>query len=329
MDKKDLRKKNLELLREALRRLRQASKPRLASETGLSVVTVNALMQTLLDTKEAEAVEEAVSIGGRPARQFRFCGERRMALACYMYEEAGRHKMMVFLVNLLGEIVEQREIYPKDVTKDIFPGNLGPILKEYPRIALAVVGMPGTEVNGTLEVVDYPALKGMPFSKWLSAELNRPVYFTNSIHAAVAGSANLFGETVVEETVVGVYWPGSTPPEAAILLGGKLYKGRDGIAGEMGHRFQKEWQPPRDAVREAARVVTLMTKTWNPHGMILYHEKLSMGDLPRIMELCSRELPAKFLPTIVIRPDILEDYGQGVYALAEEYLEHGRASSWR
>ena len=56
MDKKDLRLKNLQLLRDALRKLRQASKPRLAEETGLSVVTVNALMQTLLEKNEAEPV---------------------------------------------------------------------------------------------------------------------------------------------------------------------------------------------------------------------------------------------------------------------------------
>ena len=73
MDKKDLRRKNLELLRGALKKLRQASKPRLAEETGLSVVTVNALMQTLMEKKEAEPVTEAVSIGGRPAQQYRFC----------------------------------------------------------------------------------------------------------------------------------------------------------------------------------------------------------------------------------------------------------------
>ena len=320
MDKKDLRQRNLQLLRDALRKLRQASKPRLAEEIGLSVVTVNALMQTLLEKHEAEPVTEATSTGGRPAQQFRFCGERRLALACYLYEENGRSKMVVFVVNLLGEIVEQREICPEEVTKEVFLSALRPFLGKHPQIASVVVGMPGAEVNGTLEVVDYPALKGMPFSRWLSAELNRPVHFTNDIHAAVAGSGNLFGKTVVEEVVVGVYWPRNAPPEAGILLKGKLYTGRDGIAGELGHRFQKEWQPPRDAVREAARVIVLMVRTWNPHGMILYHEKLRMEDLPRILELCSREIPAKFLPTIVIRPDIREDYGQGIYALAGEYL---------
>ncbi|MBQ1336284.1 MAG: ROK family protein [Selenomonadaceae bacterium] len=320
MDKKDLRLKNLQLLRDALRKLRQASKPRLAEETGLSVVTVNALMQTLLEKNEAEPVTEAVSIGGRPAQQYRFRGERRMALACYMYEENGHAKMVAFVENLLGEIVEQQEVCPEQVTKDIFPTALRPLLKKYPQTTLVVVGMPGSEVNGTLEVVDYPALKGMPFSKWLAAELDRPVYFTNDIHAAVAGSGNFFGKTVEEETVIGVYWPQNSPPDAGILLRGKLYAGRDGIAGELGHRFQREWQPPRDAVREAARVVSLMTRIWNPHGMVLYNEKLRMEDLSRIIEICSREIPAKFLPTIVIRRDIREDYGQGIYALAGSYL---------
>ena len=320
MDKKDLRQRNLELLRKALKKLRQASKPRLAEETGLSVVTVNALMQTLLERKEAESVTESTSTGGRPAQQYRFCGERRMALACYMYEENGRAKMMIFLENLLGEIVEQKEVCPEKVTKDIFPRELRPFIVKYPQTMLVVVGMPGIEVNGTLEDTEYPALKGMPFSKWLSAELDRPVHLTNDIHAAVAGSGNLFGETVVEETVVGVHWPPNHPPEAGILLRGKLYTGRDGIAGALGNWTQKEWQPPRDAVREAARVVVLMVRIWNPHSMILYNEKLRMDDLPRVLELCSREIHAKFLPTVVIRSDILEDYGQGVYALAGEYL---------
>ncbi|MBR4695206.1 MAG: ROK family protein [Selenomonadaceae bacterium] len=321
MDKKDLRRRNLQMLREALRKLRQASKPRLAEETGLSVVTVNSLMHLLLEKNEAEPVMEATSTGGRPARQYRFRGERRLAIACYMYAENNRDMMVVFVVNLLGEIVEQKEVYPEAVTKEIFPAALQPLLKKYPQTALVVVGMPGTEINGSLDVVDYPALKGMPFSRWLSAELNRPVHFTNNIHAAVAGSGSLFGKTVVDEVVVGVYWAEDSPPEAGIFLKGKLYTGRDGIAGELGHRFQKEWQPPKDAVREAVRVILLMIRTWNPHGMILYNDKLRMEDLPRILELCGREIPARFLPTVVVRPDIREDYGQGVYALAGKYLE--------
>lgn len=320
MDKKDLRRKNLDLLRNALKKLQQASKPRLAEEIGLSVVTVNALMQTLLERKEAEPVTEARSTGGRPAQQFRFCGGRKMALACYMYAENGRAKMVIFLENLLGEIVEQKEVYPETVAKDIFPAALRPFIKKYPQIMLVVVGMPGTEVNGTLEITDYPDLRGMPFSKWLSAELDRPVRFINDIHAAVAGSGTLFGKTVAEETVIGVHWPQNGPPEAGILIGGRLYMGRDGIAGALSHWAQKEWQPPRDAVREAVRVAVLLVRTWNPHSMILYSERLRMEDLPRILELCSREMPAKFLPTMIIRPDILEDYGQGIYALAGDCL---------
>ena len=320
MDKKDLRRRNLQLLRDALRKLRQASKPRLAQETGLSVVTVNALMQLLLERKEAEPVTEATSTGGRPAQQYRFRGERRLAIACYLYEENGRAKMVAFVENLLGEIMEQQEFYPEAVTKEIFPAALRPLLGKYPQTTAIVVGMPGTEINGTLEAVEYPALRGMPFSRWLTAEVDRPVYFTNDLHAAVAGSANLFGKTVVDETVIGVYWSQKDPPGAGILLRGKLYMGRDGIAGELGRRFQREWQPPRDPIREAARLIVLMTRTWNPHGMILYNEGLRMEDLSRILEICSREIPAKFLPTVVVRPDIREDYAQGIYALAGEYL---------
>ena len=48
MDKKDMREKNQELILCALRRLKKSSKPNLAKETGLSVVTVNAHLDALI-----------------------------------------------------------------------------------------------------------------------------------------------------------------------------------------------------------------------------------------------------------------------------------------
>ena len=54
MDRNDLRSRNLELLRSALRSLRVVTKPQAAEVTGLSVVTVNTLMQELMEAGEAK-----------------------------------------------------------------------------------------------------------------------------------------------------------------------------------------------------------------------------------------------------------------------------------
>ena len=56
MDKKDLRKHNLQKVRQALRALKQATKPQLAERTGLSAMTVNTLVKLL--QRESELVSQ-------------------------------------------------------------------------------------------------------------------------------------------------------------------------------------------------------------------------------------------------------------------------------
>ena len=103
MDKSGLRQQNISLLRRTLKELRLATKPQLAEASGLSVVTVNSLLKELVERDEAQALTEASSTGGRPATQYQFQAERRLALVGYMYEQAGADQLYIMLINLLGE----------------------------------------------------------------------------------------------------------------------------------------------------------------------------------------------------------------------------------
>ena len=63
----------------ALKELKFATKPQLAEHTGLSVVTINSLMKTLLDQQEVMEEKETLTQGGRPAAIYSLNKNHKMA----------------------------------------------------------------------------------------------------------------------------------------------------------------------------------------------------------------------------------------------------------
>lgn len=326
MDKKDLRSRNLLLLRKALQGQQRLTKPQAAVATGLSVVTVNSLMQELVAEGEAMLIEEAASSGGRPAQCYAFCAEKRLALTAYMHEKAGKDTLFIAVLDLLGRVVERQELQPEHVDLALFSTVLKPYFRRYPQLAVVLVGLPGMEVHGRLAVIDYPALQDLAFCQQLQEILQCPVYLENDINAAVLGYTAKLGEAAAQETVVGIYLPQNYPPGAGISLQGRIYKGRDGMAGEIGNRL-RFWSGDgiiagQDAavLARIAELVVLFTVTWNPHRLVLYRETLQPGDLRAIQTLAAGTFAAEFLPALEVKASIYEDYGRGIQQLAMAYL---------
>lgn len=328
MDKNGLRQQNLSLLRRTLKELRLATKPQLSEASGLSVVTVNSLVKELVERDEAQVVEEVSSTGGRPAVQYRFYAERRLALVGYMYEQAGVDQLYVMLVNLLGEpLTLLQERFPAvRVDMDFLVGVLRPYLQQYPAISTVLIGLPGVETAGRLKVVDYPALMDCAFSEEMSSRLQKPVQMVNDINATVVGLGASLGAVSQKETVLGVYWPQDYPPGAGILIRGQLYTGRDGVAGEIGHRFGRPGRVKQQVSHQAEvmEMTELLTRMWNPHRLVFYDEQLTEAAIAEIQAGCRGRIPIRFLPELSLRTSIHQDYRRGMCLLAESLLENGR-----
>lgn len=320
MDKKDLRDKNLEILHTALKKLRLASKPQLAKFSGLSVVTVNTLLQELLAADEAIETKETSSCGGRPAQQYRFNAEKKVALSVCMNEKNGSDTMFIAVINLLGITLEYAEIPLKKVTIEAFKKNLIPYITQYPQTEIIFMGLPGFEIHGRL-IIDYPELQNINFCECLEEKLGRPVYLENDINAAIAGYGYSLGNESLSETIIGIFFPQKYLPGAGILQSGRLYKGRNGAAGEIGAYFKYAGAyKTTDDLRKAADAILLFTRTWNPDRIVIYNEALHPEKINKVIELCEQEIPAEFLPPIVIKQNMYEDYGMGICRLATECL---------
>lgn len=325
MNRKDLRNHNLKKLCSALRALKKATKPQLAEYTGLSVMTVNTLVKILQERGEVELLDDflpsASEEGGRPARQYRYIDDRLLALVMCFYEEAGENIMESSVENLLDETVFSEKIVCQDISLDFLKKTVKRYQGKYPQLALVMAGLPGVEVDGAMDVIDYPTLKGLRVRDQLQAAAGMPVYLVNDINAAVSGYGMTLGDTVRQETVIGIYWPEQYPPGAGILLNGELYKGRDGLAGEISFAFDRSsYIPQGNMVEQVAEKIVGFVRFWNPHRLVLYHEGITSAMDMEIHDACADFIPERFLPELILGRPLREDYRRGIRALAGQYL---------
>ncbi len=329
MDKKDVRSGNIALLRNLLKSMRQATKPQLAKASGLSVVTVNAIMKVLTESGEAVATEVAPSTGGRKALIYVFRADRRLSLTAYTTavalptdEEsaagAGNLKLTVAVHDIFGEKKDGGEFMLNELTPAALAEILLPFTQKYPQIPMLVLGFDGKTATNMEDAVDY---RDIPFDRQLTAKLERQVKIISETEAAAANAEHFFGKPVAEGVVVTVNWPLLMPPVASIMIGGEIFRGRDGIAGAIGRRFfGTAYHKPLDIVREAARTIVTLTRVLNPHGIILYGEDFADDTAAAVTERAVREIPEKYLPNFAVRQDIAEDYAAGIVKLAGKYL---------
>lgn len=327
MNRKDVRNHNLQKIRSALRSLRQATKPQLSEHTGLSVMTVNTLVKILQERGEVELMADflpsASEEGGRPARQYRYLADRLLALTLCFYEEDGGNRMAASVENLFGDVVFSEKITCPDVSLAFLRESIHRYQEQYPQLTLVIMGLPGVEVDGAMAVIDYPALKGVRLREQLASAAGLPVYLVNDINAAVLGYGMSLGKTSQQETVVGIYWPQHYPPGAGILLNGRLYRGRDGLAGEISCIFDRSVYEPTDiSAAQVAEKIVSFVRFWNPHRMVLYIEGITPECEAEIRSLCADSLPARFMPELVLGRPLREDYRRGIHALAGNFLEN-------
>lgn len=316
---------NLNLLRKVMKRRKKASKPQLAELTGLSVVTVQSLVKVLLERGEIFEDEIIPSSGGRPAATYRFNGEYRLALVIYMHEKIGRDVIFVEVDNLFGESLEKAEIVLPEISMADFDEIIERYIAQYPEIQVIAFGLPGTEVNGKLMMMDYKRLEGQAFTAHFQERFHLPVVFENDINAAVAGYCYIH-EAQGEECVVGIYFPCKYPPGTGIFLNGSLYKGRDGFAGEIEYLpIGVDWkrfdhQAP-DRHEMISKLILAITSLYNPDRVVLYGECLSDAIVEEVLLTCKRSIKEMLLPKMVVSRKFNEDFATGVQRIALNILE--------
>lgn len=316
---------NLNKVRSALKEVNTATKPQLAELTGLSVVTINSLISTLLDEGEVLPDTMLTSDGGRPAASFRYNSEFRMALVIYMHEYRGRDTAFYRVVNLRGEVVERSEQSIPSVDVDSFDAHIEEMLGKFPQIKAICFGIPGGEVNQRLVISDYEKMRDKSLSGHVGQKFHLPVLVENDINSAVMGYCHQH-EIQGDQCVIGIYIPDKYPPGAGIYLHGDIYKGRNGLAGEIAWLpFGMDWSSAdynstevEDFISKAIRAFCCM---YNPDRIVLYGDRFDQATIEHIVETYHSPVEKIMLPEIILSAELNADFEMGIKQIAIKMID--------
>jgi predicted NBD/HSP70 family sugar kinase len=240
-----LRRLNSAHVLQAVREHGPISRTELAGTTGLSKPTVNQVVERLI---EAGFVREGGADGLRPPRP-----GRRPRLLTFTADlghvlgiDIGANKLLVLVADLNGDVLasERRrtaaaERRSADALIATIRATSGRALRaagiERDALEAVAVGTPGVVDRTSRRITlapQLPGIEGTHLGRRLRRSFGCPVLVENEVHLSVLaerwrGAARGIDDAVYVQVGVGI--------GAGILIGGELYRGATGAAGEIGY----------------------------------------------------------------------------------------------
>lgn len=323
-DAKLMKELNKRQLRRVLRQCGEATKPELADRTGLSVVTINSLLEDFLKTGEAVQSGMAPSGEGRPSALYQYRPDYRYAVLLYGHQSEGRNLMHLAVVNLTGECVWRKEEYFDEIRVESFESVLDDVIGRFPETGLLAFGLPGEVVNDVVTIHDYQALIGPDFMAHYKERYHLPVIFENDINAMTYGACR--DDEMERATVAGIYLPRIYPPGAGLVIQGKIYYGTSHCAGELaGLPVPVSWDSlDYGSAEEVLENLKLLTAVYGfttaPETLIYYGDFFTEELQEQLRTYSERLLEGKFHMNLVFEENLEHDYEEGMKRLALEAL---------
>jgi glucokinase len=200
---------------------------------------VAARVDKLLELGLIAPVNDATSTGGRPPSQFAFNPTARLVLAV----DVGASHVAVALSDLTGKVLRSRRdsrpvaegpVSILGLVVDTARTLLSDLNRDPTHLIAAGIGLPGPVEFATGRPISPPIMPGWDMfdvSGWVSAELGVPVYVDNDVNIMALGERSYSWPGVEHFLFIKV----ATGIGAGIISGGRLQRGAQGIAGDIGH----------------------------------------------------------------------------------------------
>ena len=222
-----------------LRDARPRTRAQVASHLGLSRATVALRIDRLMELGLIGPVEGAASSGGRPPSQFAFNPTARLVLAT----DLGASHAAVALTDLTGSIVARKRVDmaiadgPERVlgwVVDAAQSLLEEVRRDAGDLIAVGIGLPGPVEFSTGRPINPPIMPGwdrFDVPGWVRQHLEVPVLVDNDVNIMALGEQSHGWPRVDHFMLVKV----ATGIGSGIISGGRLQRGAQGIAGDLGH----------------------------------------------------------------------------------------------
>ena len=238
-DQVRVRRKNRSLILDCLRVNNTLSRAGLAAETGLNPSTVSNIVTELLQEGLVRETELLPSINGRPGRLL----ELNPSGGCAIGIEINVDYITVILTDFRANILWRSRVPSNpDEPQQVILENARRLIEQGLAVEQAEglrplgigVGLPGLVDlhTGQLKLAPNLNWRDVPIRQIFADQFSLPVYVENEANAAALGEYYFGVARGIENTI---YLSAGIGLGAGILIGGKLFRGSQGYASEVGH----------------------------------------------------------------------------------------------
>ncbi|EUJ30516.1 ROK family protein [Listeria cornellensis] len=279
---------NLNKIRSILFKYGSATKAKLATESDISTVTVNGLVKELVEAGEFIGGELIHPKIGRPSVHYHFNYDLEHYLLISIQETAGKLHIVAHVVNMRGDIQITRN-QPMEVVKmSAIIDVVTEILAQKLAITNIAISIPGKKIGSEIAVSWHDALDGWDLESEISGRFDIPVLIENDANLATVGYCKAV-EIPDRDYVVGIYYLPMSMPGASLFHNNGLFRGQDGLAGEIRYLPQLIGQElPRsfeESVQNLMDILCIYNSLLAPHTFVIHMQGLSQQELEkRILE---------------------------------------------
>lgn len=228
-----IRSMNRSLVLETIINREPISRAETAKVLGLTKATVSAIVQDLIEEQLVEEAGSGDTSMGRKPILLNFCRNHGYVLSADL-QPSGISLLSCDLGARDGRIYTRRETITRKNVVPLLMELIEQAMNDTPSTPFSVVGIT-LAIHGTVEkqeilfAPNYP-LAGLPLARTLSGSLGIPVWLENEANLS-ALAEEYFVNSLPNLIHINIH----TGAGAGIIINHRLYRGKNGNAGELGH----------------------------------------------------------------------------------------------
>ncbi|MNW45386.1 N-acetyl-D-glucosamine kinase [compost metagenome] len=321
---------NVELVKNTLRSIGVGTKASVASLTKLSIATCGTILNELLQTGEIIDLGPDESSGGRPASRYEFNADYGSVLCLIIRTEGGVHSITHTRANLNGEITDEQSVILENITLGIVEDLISKLMDQYQNVQAIGIGIPGVAHNGIIGLCDVPELVDQPLGPRLREQYTDvEVIIGNDMNLTVYGLYNQ--QQFAEETNFAVVtFPKDHFPGAGFMIEGHPLSGSTHFGGEVSflpfgvsREEQLRLLDTGEGLRMlAGKTLVSIIAIINPAVIVITGDTMEESMLEELTQDCLTMIPQEHMPNLIIRRDTTSEYVAGLIAVALESLTY-------
>ena len=319
----NLKRKNIKLIRDKMQIYGKMTKPELANNTGLSLMTVNTVVAKLCESGELIEQGHAPSGGGRPSALYEYNYDYMHIALVIAYQDGKKNQILYQVADLSGKIIQSFRRTVEEVNTESFCEVLDKLFEGDSKIAFLAFGLPGEAVDGVITVCDYESLIGDEFISFYECRYKIPVLVENDINAATYGYASYRSGS---QAVVGLFFPKRYPPGVGLAINGIIHRGVNSYAGEVKYLMSEiNWKKidyeNKDLLLSViSKIVLTYAVVIAPEQFVFFADFLAEKDLEEIRASVFEMTGQKYEPVFILSEALEEDYTKGLTSIGLEFI---------